>query len=232
MNTLIRLIILFVASFIFTAPPYAAENAASNKYVIDHILITMRSGMGSEFQILRTLPSGTELEILQVNQETGYSLARTVKNKVEGWVLTQYLSSTPIHRDRLAKIEKKLAAVEKENAQLKSNSKKSGKQSSVLQKEWDSLQAVNDKLTMDLNRIKNITKNPVKLSAENATLKSASNEMEKEITFLRKENQVLKNSSENDGYITGASILIAGLILGFIIPMIKIRRSGYNSSLK
>lgn len=226
-NKLYRLIFLFVLSLLVVAP----IQAATTKYVIDNILITMRSGMGSQFQILRTLPSGTKLEILQVNEETGYSLARTVKNGFEGWVLTQYLSSTPIHRDRLAEVEKKLAVIEKENAQLKNSSGKLAKQSSNTENEWKSLRAENKKLSAELTKIKNISKNPRKISEKNEKLKTASAEIEKEINMLRQENQALKDRANKQWLLTGAGILFAGIVLGFIIPQIRPRRSGYDSSL-
>ncbi len=226
-NKFYRLIFLFVLSLLAAAP----IQAATTKYVIDHILITMRSGMGSQFQILRTLPSGTKLEILQVNEETGYSLARTVKSGFEGWVLTQYLSSTPIHRDRLAEVEKKLAAVEKENTQLKASSGKPGKQSSDMEKEWKSLRAENKKLSAELTKIKNMSNDPNKISEENEKLKTVSVGIEKEINMLRQENQALKDSTNKQWLLTGAGILFAGIVLGFIIPKIRPRRSGYDSSL-
>jgi len=189
----------------------------------------MRIGMGSEFQILRTLPSGTELDILQVNETTGYSLARTVKNPVEGWVLTQYLSNKPIHRDRLEKVEKKLAALEKENAQLKGSSDSFDKQSNAMELDWKTLQTKNSKLAAELNKIKRIARNPVKISEENEKLKIATIEMEKEVSMLRQENQALKDRGNTAGWVTGAGILIAGLILGIIAPLVRGRRSGYQS---
>jgi len=221
-----RLIILF--SLIFTFLP---AQAAEVKYVIDQIKITMRSGMGSEFQILRALPSGTRLDILQVNDKTGYSLART-KSGVEGWVLTQYLSSKPIHRDRLVIANKKIAALKKENNLLKSSTDKLGEQSGNLEKEWKSLIADNKKLKKEISQLKRISKQPLKIAEENQKLKTESMGNEMEVNMLRQENQVLKDRSSKEWLFVGAGILLVGIIFGLVFPKIRgTRKSGWDSSL-
>ena len=69
-------------------------HAEKSVYVIDQITITLRAGQGTQHQILRTLPSGTPMEVLRVNEDSGYSQVRT-KDGVEGWVLSQYLIDEP-----------------------------------------------------------------------------------------------------------------------------------------
>ena len=222
-----RIIISFSLFLTLAVPVQAAQT----KYVIDEILITMRTGMGPKFQILRTLPSGTALEILQVNDAAGYALART-KSGAEGWVLTQYLSNKPIHRDRLAAAKKRIATLEKENSQLKTSSNKLGKQSGDLEKEWKSLNIENEKLKKEFARIKEVSRQPLKIAKENKKLKTASMGIEKEVNMLRQENQVLKDRSAKEWLLVGAGILFFGIIFGLIFPKIRSsRKSGWDSSL-
>ena len=56
---------------------------AKEQYVIDVLYITLRAGQGDEFQVLRSMKSGTRLEVLEVSDQ-GYSLVRTEKGE-EGW---------------------------------------------------------------------------------------------------------------------------------------------------
>lgn len=220
--------IILLAVFVTTA--FSAQ-AATTKYVIDEILITMRSGQGSQFQILRNLPSGTRLEILQTDEGSGYSLARTPKG-TEGWVLTQYLSNQPIHKDRLQTAMKRIARLEEENKSLKDRASSSGKQASDLEKELKSLTADNEKMNKELLRIREISKRPMKIAEENQTLKTESVKIEKEVNMLRQENQALKDRSTKETLLAGAGILIVGLILGFVLPKLKsTRRTGWDSSL-
>ncbi|MGD8927068.1 MAG: hypothetical protein PVG20_09465, partial [Thioalkalispiraceae bacterium] len=48
---------------------------AANKYVSDHLVITMRTGQGNQFEIIKTLISGTKLEVLE-ETDTGYTKVR------------------------------------------------------------------------------------------------------------------------------------------------------------
>lgn len=222
-----RIIISFTLFLTLAIPVQAAET----KYVIDEILITMRTGMGSEFQILRTLPSGTALEILQINDAAGYALART-KSGAEGWVLTQYLSDKPIHRDRLAAAKSRVAALEKENNQLKSSSNKLGKQSGELEKEWKNLSVENEKLKKELSKVKEVSRQPLKIAEENKKLKTESMSIEKEVNMLRQENQVLTDRSAKEWLLVGAGILFIGIIFGLVFPKFRSsRKSGWDSSL-
>ena len=55
-------------------PPLAAQ--ATTRYVTDEFNIMMRSGESSNHRITRQLRSGTPVEVLSVNSETGYSQVR------------------------------------------------------------------------------------------------------------------------------------------------------------
>ena len=60
-------------------------------YVRDVIYVPLREGQSSEDRVLHNgLRSGTRLERLTKNTETGNSLVRT-KNGMEGWIPNQYL---------------------------------------------------------------------------------------------------------------------------------------------
>ena len=65
---------------------------AVNAYVTDQFRISLRRGPSTENKILKFLPSGYPVEILE-NQE-GWSLVRSTEGEqdsVKGWVLSRYL---------------------------------------------------------------------------------------------------------------------------------------------
>ena len=219
---------ILLAVFVSSALPVQA----ATKYVIDEITITMRSGKGSQFQILRTLPSGTALEIMQADDGSGYALAKSVKSGVEGWVLSQYLSNQPIHKDRLATAMTRIAKLEKENKSLKETASVSSSESSTMQKEIKSLTSDNEKMNKELIRIREISKRPMKIANENKNLKTESIKIEKEVSMLRQENQALKDRSTKEWFLAGAGILFFGIIFGLILPKFKSsRRTNYDSAL-
>ena len=85
---------------------------AKTMYVTDIFKVTLRSGQSTKNDIIRMLPSGTALEVLEADKASGYTKVRTPSGK-EGWILTRYLMATPSARARIASAENKLANYEK-----------------------------------------------------------------------------------------------------------------------
>ena len=86
----------------------AQSLAADTVYVRDTIYVPLRGGQSTEHRILhRGLRSGTALERLQTNDESGYTLVKS-EGGVEGWIQSQYLVEVPIARDLLKKTEDRL----------------------------------------------------------------------------------------------------------------------------
>ena len=110
----------------------------------DQLVITLRTGQGNQFQIIKTLPSGALLTVLEETQ-TGYTKVRT-SDGTEGWVRTQYLSDDPPAaeelakaqdkltklQDKLGKVEQELSALRKEKAQLDSQHNKLLNESKII----------------------------------------------------------------------------------------------------
>ncbi len=68
------------------------QSWAASAYVTDHFRISLRRGPSTENKILKFLPSGYPVEVLE-NQE-GWSLVRSRDDEQEslrGWVLSRYL---------------------------------------------------------------------------------------------------------------------------------------------
>jgi len=196
--------------------------AAETRYVTDHLIITLRSGQGSQYQIIKTLPSGTPLEVLETT-DGGYSRVRT-PDGAEGWVLSRYLSEEPIARDRLEKAQKQLERLKTGNRKLRTQLAELRKQAAELQAERDRLRSENARLTSELKHLREVAAKPIELEAQNRTLKQQNVSLEKELQLVRQENQALQNSTQRDWFIAGAGVLLGGLLLGLILPRIRWRR--------
>ncbi len=90
---------------------------AETRYVSDRLEITMRSGKSTSHGIIRMLRSGTQLNVLETDNDSGYSRVRTREGKT-GWVLSRFLMKGQAARDKLATAEKKLAELELENNKM------------------------------------------------------------------------------------------------------------------
>jgi len=203
---------------------------AETRYVSDRLEIQMRAGKGNQFRILRSLPSGTPLEILEVDKQNQYSRVRA-PDGVEGWVLNHLLMSGPSARDRLARAEKKLARLELENSKLKTALAELRKAKSSVDQERDSFQKQANKLGQELERIRHTASSALAIDAENRELKSRIVGYERQSQSLLQENQSLKDRTARDWFMVGAGVILLGMIIGLIIPRIRWRKKSSWDSL-
>ena len=196
--------------------------AADIQYVSDQLVITLRSGQGSQYQILRTLPTGTRLEILEMT-DTGYAKARTPQG-LEGWVRTQYLSPEPVAKDKLAVAEKKLERLRAQNSQLKEEVSSLRQQHTELASERDNLLNQSQSAKTEVERLNEVAAKPILLDKQNRELKQQNVSLEKELQLMQQENQVLKDRSQREWFIAGAGVLLGGMLLGLVVPKIRWRK--------
>ena len=106
---------VFALLFLIILIPTAV--VAENGYVTDQFEVTMRSGPSTRNAILRMLPSGTTVEILEVNKETGYSRISTTSG-AEGYVLSRFLMNQPAARDQIIGMRQQVSNLRQRNQEL------------------------------------------------------------------------------------------------------------------
>lgn len=201
------------------ALPFSAQ--AENRYVSDHLLITLRTGQGNEYQVLKSLPSGTKLELVEDNGE--YSRVRT-EDGVEGWVRNQYLIDAPIARDQLTVAQQKLEKLQETRKQLQQQLKELKNDKSAVEKERDNFSNELAKVQKELDALQKVAAQPIQTARQNEQLKKQLDTLQQEATRLDEENKRLADTSQRDWFIRGAGVLGGGLLLGFLLPLLKPRR--------
>lgn len=196
---------------------------AESRYVDDHLIITMRTGKANTYQILRTIPSGTQLELLQVDGE--YSRVRT-PDGVEGWVLSQYLTKTPIARVRLAKAEKQLERLRQEKQQLEQQLASLQAEKSTLAKEHTDLGNETEQLRGELDKLREVAAHPVELAQQNQELSDKVSNLNKQLELVQQANDELKDHSRRDWFLAGGGVLFGGILLGLLLPMLRRKKRG------
>jgi SH3 domain protein len=206
----------------------ATETHAEVRYVIDKLIITMRSGQSNQHQILKTWPSSTKLEILETGDK--YSKARG-PDGTEGWVLNQYITDKPTAKLRLVAAQQAQAQAEAENARLKAQLAELQSKEGALSKERSKLSRANKKQMDELKHLRRVAAKPLKLENENQRLKKELLELESKHELLLQENQMLGDSSDRDWFLNGAGVIIIGILIGLIAPRIKPRKKSSWGSL-
>ena len=209
---------------------FISGNVAAQEtlYVNDELSITMRSGESTQHKIIRSLKSGTKLEIIETNKDSGFSLART-QGGTEGWVLTRFLTSLPSARQRLEIANNKIKQLDKELSELRSEAKISNSERSSLSKTSSNLEKENTKLTKELTQIKEISRNAISLSEDNKNLREKLIRIETDLQAMEQHNSILKDRSSRDWFITGTFVTIFGILIGLLVPRMRVKpKSKWN----
>lgn len=212
----ITLILVLLLGLVTTA-------TAETRYVSDRLDIQMRTGKGTKFRILRMLPSGTALEVLEIDKQTGYTRVRA-PGGVEGWVLTRVLMKGQAARDKLADAEKRLASLELENRKLSSSFHTLKTEKGSADQELGKFDKENRKLSQELDNIRRTASSSLAIDAENRELKSRIVAYERQVQSLQQENSGLKDRTARDWFMVGAGVVVLGMIIGLIIPRIRWRK--------
>lgn len=196
---------------------------AQTAYVNDQLEITLRSGESTQHSIVRMLTSGTKLEVLSRNTQSGYSQVRLEDGRT-GYVLSRFLTDIPVARDRLVRAEQQLATVRAEKAAqddlLKTirDAKSNGDAQSA------ALKSDNQRLTQELAQIRSTAADALTIDAENRTLTARLTESETTIAALRSDNARLAARTSQWWFVLGAAAVLLGALLGFVLPRMRWRR--------
>lgn len=194
----------------------SAALAQTSAYVTDNLEITLRSGQGNDFRIIRLLRSGTELQVL----ERGEAWTRVRVGSDEGWVRSIYLQDAPGASARLEQVTTELQRLRQENRQL-------DEQLAEAQAELETITASNAELTDENQRMTQRLQEAgegLTLSDENKALRKDVIDLEREVQDLRREAARMAERERQDWFIAGAGVVVFGMLLGILVTRIRWRR--------
>ena len=222
MKTRCMMLLVILGFFGTTEPGWAAK-----AYVTDTFEITLRTGPSNENKIVAMLFSGRPLEVVSTQGE--WSQVKVLDGDKEGWVMNRYLVTRPPWEVQAKKLQEDLLSL---NAKLTRVQKEFADESQQRQglaaefkRKTEELQA----LTKEYLELKKGAEGYLRLKtlyeAAEKNLKSAQNDLSK----LTEENESLKSSQQNRWFLSGALVLLCGLLIGGIVGrQQKKRRSLYS----
>lgn len=201
---------------------------AQTVWVSDQFEVMLRTGPSTNNAIERMLRSGTELEVIEEDPETGYTRVRT-RGGTEGWVLSRYLMTEPAARDQLATISQRLSNATAEGTSIES-------QLASVRNEFDSaririaeLERENSELQSEIDTIQRTAANALAIDKQNMNLQQQLTDAEIKVSILEQENDQLASRTTRNWFITGALVLFCGMLLGLLLPRLSwSRRSRYD----
>jgi SH3 domain protein len=196
-------------------------SAESYVYITDQLDLPIRSDKSFGNNIIRLLPSGTELSLLQ-STEDGW--AQIQFDDTIGWIKSFYLSPDPAAREKLKKLTRT------DNANKLLISKLSGEKEELegqlltVKQENTDLIVQSSKSQAEKEHIEQIYQDALKLEHENEKLIQEKLQLKAELQLSVNNTQIQKDTSSRNWFIVGAIVLFFGMIIGFIVPGLLNRR--------
>jgi SH3 domain protein len=205
---------------------------ADTRYVGDQVVITLRQGKSTKHKILKTLETGTPMEVLE-EEDPSYLKVRT-NDGTEGYVLRQYISSNPPKTQRIDELEIKNSGLQKKISELQKTKISLEKQLNGIQKkhtrEFSDLttksadyeqnleQSLNNEriITEKYNTLMAQAENVVMIAQERDQLLQKNKKLAAGIKELRNENEKISDSRMIKWFLAGGGVFFFGWIIGKI----------------
>jgi len=222
----ILFILVLLASYVIVPPA-----VADTRYVGDQLIITLRQGKSTKHKILKTLETGTPIEVLE--EDGSYFKVRTTDG-VEGYVLRQYVSSNPPKTQRIEELEMLNSSLQKKISNLKETKSNLEMQLKTIQENYNQKFSeitaksadMEQNLEQTLNNERTLaekydtllaqTENVVEIAAERDQLLQKNKKMEADVTTLLNNNEKLANSRMIKWFLAGGGVFLFGWIIGKI----------------
>lgn len=192
------------------------------RYVTDRLKITLRSGESTGHKIVRMLPSGTPVEVISRNSATGYT--KVEAQGAVGYVLTRQLMDEPSPREQLGELKRRLQELQDAPDQLQSKLASLQSEHKVLRQAHEELQILNQQLQQELESIRNTAANAIRIGNERNELRKAVAALTRERENLKQENRDLGNQTAQNWFLIGAGVIVAGIVLGLLLPHLRFQR--------
>ena len=202
--------------------PINESHASSTRYVTDDLTIPMRTGITNKHKILKFIPSGTLITIIETSDDETH--IKTQIDGVEGWVEANLLQDTPGAKEQLEKANHRLKSITQNNAPLKQKIDEANKLIGDLSSKNKELSKEKEQLLRTLTKLRNSAANPIKIAEQNEQLSLEIETQRNTNARLIKENALLKNDAIKEWFVIGAIVSLGSLIFGLIIPRISWRK--------
>ena len=205
-----------------------ASALGQSAWVSDEFEITLRTGPSTSNAIQLMVSSGMELRVLERDEENGWTRVQT-PGGTEGWVLTRYLMNEPSAREQLETLSAQLTNANTRGSSLDSQLEGIRGQYDDATQRIRTLESEKSGLEQELADIRRTAANVISINSENTKLRDDLAAAEIRIGSLEQENRELEGQAARFWFVTGAAVLVVGILLGLWLPRIRWqRRSRYD----
>ncbi len=205
----------------------AQQSWAAQAYVTDSFEITLRTGPSTENKIVAMLSSGRPVDVLDTQGE--WSQVKVLDDGKEGWAISRYLVTRLPWEVQAGRLKEQVASLSAKLNRLENGLAGESQQRQGFATELKRKTEELDALTKEHQELKKGAEGYLTLKtlyeASEKDLRVAKSELSK----VTEENKNLRSSQENRWFLSGALVLLCGLLIGGIAGrQQKKRRSLYS----
>jgi SH3 domain protein len=216
-------IVVLLLSGIFVL---ADRGLAAGEYVTDSFEITFRSAPGNDKKIIRMLSSGQQVDVLTTDGE--WSLVRLPGGDKEGWVVSRYLISRLPWEIQAKSLQGEVANLRAKLSKISEESTASSKQRRDLIGELNARTQELEQLRKEHSELQRGAGGYLKLKALYAAAENNLSTTRNELSRVAQENEKIRSSQVTWWFVSGALVLLCGLLIGVLIGrQQKRRKSSY-----
>jgi len=180
----------------------------------------MRTGTSTSNKIIRVLPSGEAVTVLEEDLTSDYSLVETNDGK-SGYVLTRQLMKIPSARQRLAELETRF---EQQQTRLNEQSAEIGELKKMLNQEKSDNSALTTTLRAserELSEVRSAAQETLSILEQNKRLQTVVDQLRQEKTELSDNVAELTDSTRLDWFLKGGAVCLIAFIIGILVTRIR-----------
>jgi SH3 domain protein len=195
---------------------------AETRYVSDVLQIQLRSGPGTQYRIIKSLQTGSALQLTDSASENGY--VQVSIDGTTGWVASQYLMREPSARQQLSKLQRELEMLKANASPTQARLMELEQENQQLKNQLSETEAQLANTSSELDRITELSGKAVELDQSNSRLRLENSNLINEMDILRIENTRLKEQDSRDFMLYGAFAVLLGVIIALIVPHLTAKK--------
>ena len=210
-------IVLLALVYVFTTNPLLA---AETRYITDEFEVMMRTGTSTSNKIIRVLPSGEAVTVLEEDLTSDYSLVETRDGKT-GYVLTRQLMKIPSARQRLAELEDRFS---QQKVRLDDQSSEISELKKMLNQEKSDNSALTSTLRAserELAEVRSAAQETLSILEQNKRLQTVVDQLRQEKTELVDTVAELNDSTRLDWFVRGGAVSLIAFVIGIVVTRIR-----------
>lgn len=227
-NRTLTLTCLFLIAQSAWIMPANAESDGYTHYISDSMQIPLRRGAGTEFRIERMLSAGSQIKVLEVGDSNWSRIEFTQNNRTwEGWVNKVAIQSERPSKMLLEEQTERFNRLDTRFKQLQTEHTSLRDQFKTASTELEQIKQERFELNKQLEHIKRVAGSTLEIEQQNQDMRKLVGDLETQNVIMREQIAQAEDTVKRQWFLTGAGVLILGLLIGRFFRM-PARRGGWD----